>query len=72
MLIQPDPSTPLSPHELQRIRLQLWCQTYVAYASAANSVTPSRAHLWADQALQDFDTNFIQSNGELDTTPFHN
>lgn len=44
--------------EHQNVRKKLWCDTVVAYTSAANATLKDGAVSWADHALAAFDQRF--------------
>ncbi len=44
--------------EHENIRKKLWCDVYVAYVAAPNSVKSDGAYGWADNAVKRFDETF--------------
>lgn len=44
--------------ELESQRMKLWCDVFIAYVGAANSVNKEGAKNWADYAIKTFDERF--------------
>ena len=44
--------------EHENIRKKLWCDVYVAYVAAPNSVKSDGAYGWADNAVKRFEETF--------------
>jgi hypothetical protein len=50
--------------ELESVRMKLWCDVYVAYVSAPNTIKNDGAYIWANIALRRFDETFKEEENE--------
>ena len=51
--------------DLERMRIQLWCEVWSKTASANDCKTPETATTFADAAIRAFDKRFLQANDRM-------